>query len=305
MAEFKLTKAHYDLALTLYLKLGNSPVNIARKVKIPISALDSLYENGIPPELPPIAPILRAHLDAKAAEKMARNAPLTQPVEAPAPEIRQTPPVVSDPAISPQPVVAPPVAAPPPQPVVVKVPAAPQPVVSLPGSAPNESSSLQMGDSAADLARALDNVHRDLAQALGRESRLVSGLREQAIGLASGATRSIQTFDAIISRLTDELTKKAQRGELLEERRAFSVLTKLARISRTAADAAERAIKLQRLIAGLPQTITADLSPDKPADRIADLSAITDRLEALQSARRARVIDVDAKPYKGEESGGD
>lgn len=303
-----LTKAQYNSALALYLKLGNSRVQIARKLKLSLSALDELYEKGIPPECPPIAPILRAHLDAKAASKIARNAPPTQPMDAPAPENRQIPPVVSDPVISPQPVVVPPVAAPQPQPVVVKVPAIPQPVVSLPGSAPiapGAPSSLQAGDTAADLARALDNVHRDLAAALGRESRLVGGLREQAIGLASGATKSIQTFDAIITRLTDELTKKAQRGEFLEERRAFSVLTKLARISRTAADAAERAIKLQRLIAGLPQSITADVSPDKGGDRIADLAAITDRLEALQAARRGRIIDVDAKPYKGEESGGD
>lgn len=315
MAEVRITREQWDSVADLYEAYGYRPTVIARKLGLTFRVVKLLWEESVC-GLPPIEPVVKARHEATKARIEARKTEEIPPVSphvhepikiklhvASTPTLEamtpHTPIHQTDLSSTPASQSAPPSQAES-SPTLGRTTPAPANLVPPPQPPSALLALSETGDTASDLMRALDEVHRELARALPREALLVRGIREQAIGLANGGTQAVRAFETIMTRLSQKLIQASMRDEI-EERRAFTILTRLSRLVKVATEHAKQAFELQRLIAGLPQSISATTTVDAGKDRVSDLKALTEQLQALHE-RRSKAIDVDARPYSGEES---
>lgn len=285
---FPITPEQWESVAAVYCR-KRSPLHVARALSMPIAVINQLETEGIPGSYPPLKQVYLDRKAAKEAEIPAISVP-TPPVQRENFHVGET---STREYISPHKTLqgeAPafPIPAPPPEAAPNAIAAPPAPPL----------------DTQAAISAALDGVHRDLAKALPRESALIKAYREQAIGLASGAMHLTRAFEASCKAISDALILKATRGEIKDTRGTLSQLARLAKVVREVVGAGREAVELQRLIAGLPQTISASTPGGSPTAPMADTESMLATLERLNTMRkRATAIEADAVAYQGEEGG--
>jgi hypothetical protein len=165
-----------------------------------------------------------------------------------------------------------------------------------------------------EVYRVIDELKRGFAKTLEREASMAAGLREVTIGTMLFTSKIMQGYEPVAERIKARLMEMASKGEIKKTTWALTYLDRLVKIQGQTLTNATRAVELQRLIMGMPQSITEGRV--KTHSTITDATAEADKLrhamdrlkdyqtkrKALQSAIAAPP-DEDPDPYVGASGG--
>lgn len=158
----------------------------------------------------------------------------------------------------------------------------------------------------AEVNAALAEIHSGFAKALRREGQLVTLSREIAIGGQSMVVTILKGFEPVLAAVARRLVLLADDPTLKSAMRTLSALDRVAKVANNFSKLTDKALQQQRLIAGMPQQIKA-VQGSAPTDGMASLEGALALLGQVQRTRAeaAKVIDVPARRYEGEEGGDD
>lgn len=298
----EITPEHWEDLITAFQRFGHRPMQIAKRTGHLYSNMEAFWEHGIPGTFPPIKETVAergrqklGHVPLARVSVVPSAANVGSSAHAPTPAATVTIHDHTIPYTTPHAVEPSQSSAPPP---------------SQPPVAPAPPTALQSNDPAtidADVTQALTDIRRDLAKALRREAIMVTATREHAIGAASISGVLLRAAEKRAQQLARHLIKLADDGEVRSVARALQQLNSVMHMVQRSQALAKGAMELERLLVGLPQSISATVTPGGPSttpEGLADTIAQLEKMRDLQK-RSSSIIDVEetTPQYQGEEGG--